>query len=146
MLAEEAVQPADLDTKYERLASTCHFTKTTDAPAPAPPLQAPHLQPLDDDYAFGVIFRSVKEARQYFNHLVLNGLLTEEEATEQIGRYDHLLKHLENDELLHPVRTSHLQHVPKHLRLEVLTKGAQAVLQPAEHQPAPSPPVSTNTV
>jgi hypothetical protein len=75
MLAEEAVQPAGSDAEYERLASTCHFTKTTNAPAPAPPLQAPHLQPLNDDYAFGVIFRSVKEARQYFNHLILNGLL-----------------------------------------------------------------------
>jgi hypothetical protein len=48
--------------------------------------------------------------------------------------------------LLHPVWTSHLQHVPKHLRLEVLTQRAQAVLQPAQHQQAPSPPASTNTV
>jgi hypothetical protein len=119
MLAEEAVQLEGSDAEYERLTSTCHFTKTTDAPAPAPPLQAPHLQPLDDDYAFGFIFRLVKEARQYFNHLVLNGLLTEEKATKQIGRYDHLLKHPENDELLHPVRTSHLPHVPKHLRLKL---------------------------
>jgi hypothetical protein len=112
-------------------------------PPQAPTQQEDNPGADADDYAFGMIFSSLHNVRRLFTNLVVKGLINLTEAREQTARYNDLFRTMRQEEILHPICTSHLRHLHPSARLEVLTNEAQDTLNSLDVKAdAPEGPVN----